>query len=81
MTVETPRPWYREPWPWVLIAIPMTAVVASGITIWLALTRPDYLVVDDTTYQQLRSELRANPVQQEPDENGEAGTSAARERH
>ena len=55
------RPWYREPWPWVAIAIPATAVVASMFTLYLAITNPDYLVVEDEQYDEIRSELRAQP--------------------
>jgi len=40
-------PWYREPWVWLMIALPMTAVVGSMITIYLAVTTSDGLVVDD----------------------------------
>lgn len=43
----TSKPWYRHPWPWFLILLPMTAVVASMITIWLAVTSADGLVADD----------------------------------
>jgi hypothetical protein len=53
------RPWYREPWPWVLIAIPLLTVVASGITLWLAITHPDHIVLDEPAYQNVRAELRA----------------------
>jgi len=56
------RPWYREPWPWVLIAIPLLTVIASAITFWLAVSRPDYLVLDAPEYQQLNSQLRAAPA-------------------
>lgn len=53
------RPWYREPWPWVLIAIPALTIIACGITLWLALANPDYLVVDDDQYQAVKADLRA----------------------
>ena len=53
------RPWYREPWPWVLIAIPVLTIIASGFTFWLAVSNPDYLVVDEPEYQAVKSELRA----------------------
>jgi len=33
------RPWYREPWPWILMAGPALAVVGCLITIYLAVTR------------------------------------------
>ena len=41
------RPWYREPWVWLIIALPMTAVIAGMITLYLAITTSDGLVVDD----------------------------------
>ncbi len=40
-------PWYRQFWPWVLIFLPLSAVVGCLITIALALRDPDGLVVDD----------------------------------
>lgn len=46
-TSEDTTPWYRQFWPWVLIALPGTVVVASLITIGIALDNPDGLVVDD----------------------------------
>lgn len=39
--------WYREPWPWILILLPLSAVVASMITLWLAVKSADGLVEDD----------------------------------
>ena len=41
------QPWYREPWPWILMAGPATVVVASLVTVWLAVRSDDGLVVDD----------------------------------
>lgn len=45
------QPWYREPWPWILMAGPAAVVVASLFTAWLAVRSDDGLVVDDY-YQQ-----------------------------
>ncbi len=59
------RPWFREPWVWFIIALPAAAVVGCAITIWLAITRPDYLIVDDKQYQQIRAELQATSEQQD----------------
>jgi hypothetical protein len=56
------RPWYREPWPWVLIAIPLLTVIASFVTLWLALSHPDYLVVEPQELQQIKAELNARPT-------------------
>ncbi|MEZ5658538.1 MAG: FixH family protein [Burkholderiaceae bacterium] len=41
------RHWSREPWPWILMALPASAVVAGMITLWLAIRSNDSLVVDD----------------------------------
>ncbi|TSA12588.1 MAG: hypothetical protein D4R74_11075 [Betaproteobacteria bacterium] len=41
------NPWYREPWPWILMAGPAVVVVAGLFTAWLAVSSDDGLVVDD----------------------------------
>jgi len=63
-------PWYRQFWPWVLIAIPLAAVIMGGVTLWLAISNPDYLVVEEVEYDRIRSELRAQdaPAQELPPE-------------
>lgn len=43
----TVEPWYRQGWPWFLIAIPAVAVVAGLATVWIAVSTSDGLVVDD----------------------------------
>nr|WP_231907925.1 MULTISPECIES: hypothetical protein [Cupriavidus] len=35
------RPWWKEPWPWLLMSGPLAAMAACGVTIWLAMTHPD----------------------------------------
>ncbi len=40
-------PWYREPWPWLLMAGPAAVLVAGAFTIWIAFTTSDGLVVQD----------------------------------
>jgi len=40
-------PWYREPWPWLLMAGPAVVVVAGFVTLWLAFNSDDGLVADD----------------------------------
>jgi hypothetical protein len=42
-----PPPWYRQFWPWLLIALPATAVIASIATLIIAIEEPDGLVVGD----------------------------------
>lgn len=41
------NPWYREPWPWLLMAGPAAVIVAGAITAWLAFSTSDGLVADD----------------------------------
>lgn len=33
------KPWYREPWPWILMAGPFAAMVGCFITIYFAMTQ------------------------------------------
>ena len=37
------QPWYRERWPWILMAGPATVVVAGLFTAWLAVRSDDGL--------------------------------------
>ncbi len=39
--------WYRQFWPWFVISVPAATVIGCMVTIFLAVTRPDSLVVDD----------------------------------
>ncbi|HUU71667.1 MAG TPA: FixH family protein [Burkholderiales bacterium] len=39
--------WYLEPWPWILLALPASAVVAGIITLVIAVKNEDPLVVED----------------------------------
>jgi hypothetical protein len=41
------NPWYREPWPWILMAGPFIVVVAALITAWIAVKTNDGLVTED----------------------------------
>ena len=47
LSAPTSKPWYREPWPWFLISLPATAVIAGVTTVWIAATSADGLVVGD----------------------------------
>lgn len=44
-TVSTP--WYRVPLVWLAIALPLSAVIAGFVTLWLAIESDDGLVADD----------------------------------
>ena len=41
------KAWYREPWPWLLMAGPAIVIVAGFYTLWLAVRSDDGLVADD----------------------------------
>jgi len=47
LSASTSKPWYREPWPWFLISLPATAVIAGVATVWIAYQSADGLVVGD----------------------------------
>ena len=46
-TQRISKPWYREPWPWLLMSGPALVVVAGTITAVLAVRTHDGLVADD----------------------------------
>lgn len=47
MPDHPPVSWYRVPFVWLLIALPLAAVIASFVTLGLAITSDDGLVEDD----------------------------------
>jgi hypothetical protein len=47
MNKDQDRPvlsWYRQFWPWFLIALPLAAVVGGLLTIFIAAKNPDLLI-------------------------------------
>ena len=46
MEQPAPKPWWRFGFVWLIISGPLVVVVASFITLYLAVTRPD-AVIDD----------------------------------
>ncbi|WP_371324702.1 FixH family protein [Dechloromonas sp. ZY10] len=60
-------PWYKQRWPWLLIAGPALVVVAGAITVWLAVVSNDGLVVDDYYKQGLAVNQRLHRDQQASD--------------
>ena len=65
---DSKQPWYKEPWPWILMAGPGTVVVAGLVTAWLAATGDDGLVTDDyykqgmTVNQRLHRDQKAGEM-------------------
>lgn len=41
------KPWFREPWPWILASGPLLVVIASFISAWIAIRSSDGLVSED----------------------------------
>lgn len=65
------QPWYRQFWPWFIIALPASAVVAGLLALWIAISNPDYLVIDDEEYSRLNSSLKAEPPPAKPGPNND----------
>ncbi|MBL8398910.1 MAG: FixH family protein [Candidatus Accumulibacter sp.] len=51
-------PWYREPWPWLLMLGPLVVIVAGLYTAYLAVISNDGLVADDYYKQGLEVNQR-----------------------
>jgi hypothetical protein len=47
LPVSSAVPWYREPWPWLLMLGPAIVIVAGFVTLFLAIDSNDGLVADD----------------------------------
>jgi hypothetical protein len=64
MQATAKKPWYRHPWPWILMSGPAIVVVAGIFTAYLAVTTADGLVADppsrEAARQRLTPEQRAN---------------------
>ena len=46
-TLETAAPWWKFGHAWMVFALPAIVVVASFITLYLAVTRPDPVITED----------------------------------
>lgn len=44
---EDTKPWYKQFWPWFLISLPLAVVIASFVTLNMAIQSDDGLVSDD----------------------------------
>lgn len=61
-------PWYKQRWPWILIAGPAIVIVACIATVWLAVISNDGLVTDDyykqglTVNQRLQRDHQASTL-------------------
>jgi hypothetical protein len=41
------KPWYREPWPWLLMSGPIIVIIAALVSAWIAIKSSDGLVTED----------------------------------
>lgn len=63
---EDTLPWYKQFWPWFIIALPGSAVIAGLTTVWIALQGDDSLVyksedgINIVTERNLAAERTAN---------------------
>ena len=44
---DPPAPWYRHRWPWFIMLGPLAVMLATAVTVVLAIRQPDAVVVDD----------------------------------
>ncbi|MBT8103334.1 MAG: FixH family protein [Gammaproteobacteria bacterium] len=63
MVREDTQPWYRQFWPWFIIALPASAVVAGLTTVWISMQTSDSLVVASDDGMQIVAERRINAEQ------------------
>lgn len=47
LNIQDTKPWYKQLWPWIIIGLPATAVVASLHMVYVAFTHQDPLVKDE----------------------------------
>lgn len=47
MAVATPKPWYRQFWPWFVIAVPFTSMVVGVTLLYLAINSSNDLVKEN----------------------------------
>jgi len=71
-TIEDNKPWYKQFWPWFLIALPLSSVVAGINMLIIANDTTDSMVVDDY----YKDGLAINEVLAKKERSKELGISA-----
>jgi hypothetical protein len=61
------RRWYREPWPWLLMAGPFVVIVASLASAWMAVKSDDGVVAQDYYKQGLLINQRLKHAAPDPE--------------
>ena len=73
---ESSNPWWKEPWPWILMAGPAVAIIGCAITIVLALDGFGNEPVHDGGVKQGLVVLKGNPDAQLESEPSKADTTS-----
>ena len=47
IAITDTKPWYRQIWPWFIISLPLSSVIAGLSTLYIAINTDDSLVKDD----------------------------------
>lgn len=63
MEREDTQPWYRQFWPWFIIGLLSSSVIAGLTTVWISLQTTDSLVVMSDDGMQIVAERRINAEQ------------------
>ena len=63
MVREDTQPWYRQFWPWFIIALPAASVVAGLTTVWISMQTTDSPVVRSDDGMQIVAERRVSAEQ------------------
>ncbi len=63
MLREDTKPWYRQFWPWFIIALPASAVVGGLTTVWISMQTTDSLVLRSDEGMQIVAERRIGAEQ------------------
>jgi hypothetical protein len=59
------RPWWKEPYLWLVVGLPLSAVVACVVTAVYILRGPDRVVIEDRLARAIAQEIgRAEPASQ-----------------
>ena len=61
MQTEAAKPWYRHPWPWILMSGPAIVVVAGIVTAVIAVATADGVVKEDPSKMPAKRAMSATP--------------------
>ena len=58
---NSPTPWWKQVWPWLLISGPAVAAMGCAVTIWLAYQVPDQSIREGVVKQGLKTTETGKP--------------------